>query len=130
MATPILLGPSGSEVLLPPVNWIGEPGEYPESFTKNYDSATMLDGRIRYNFQSHSQRSWSLEWAWLDKADIDSLQALADMRQSLNFKHGMMPWTTYATVAVKSFSYSVLMATVRLGQPSKYKASMTLGEES
>lgn len=127
MATEIWLGPAGSEVLLPPVNWIGEPGEYPETYKKNYESATMLDGRIRYNFQGHNQRSWAFDWAMLEKPAIDLLQSLADMRGPLRFKNGMMPWTAWATVAVKSFLPSILLATQRTGV-MKFRASMTLEE--
>ena len=130
MATEIWLGPPGSEVLLPPLNWIGEPGEFPESWKRNYDSATMLDGSIRYDFKSKSQRTWTLEWGWLTKAQLDILQGLADLRQSLNFRHGLMPWTTWATVAVKSFAPALLMSTRQLGREEKYKAAMTLEEEN
>lgn len=124
MATEIWLG----GVLLPPVNWIGDPGEYPESYKKNFDSATMLDGRIRYNFNSASQRSWTLEWAMLTKENIDILQGLADARNLLQFNHGMTAQKVWRAVAVKSFLTSALLATFRMGSVCKYKASMMLEE--
>jgi hypothetical protein len=131
MAVEIWLGPSGAEVLLPPVNWMsGSPGEYGQSYKKNYDSATMLDGRIRYNFKSESQRSWTLEWAMLTKENIDILQGLADLRQTLRFNHGMTATLTWRNVAIKSFLPAVLPATFRTGWVSKYKASMTLEESN
>lgn len=132
MATEIWLGPVGSEVLLPPVNWMsGSPGEYGESLKKNFDSATMLDGVIRYNFKSASQRSWTLEWAWLTKANMDILQALADLRRTLRLKHGMTATpTTWKTVAVKSFSCAALPVTFRSEMVTKYRAAMTLEESN
>ena len=130
MAVEIWLGPEGAEVLLPPVNWIGEPGEYGQSFKKNFDSATMLDGRIRYNFKSKSQRSWALEWAMLTKENIDILQGLADLRQTLRLNHGMTATLTWRNVAVKSFTPAALPVTFRTGSVPKYKASMTLEESN
>jgi len=130
MAVEIWLGPSGAEVLLPPVNWIGEPGEYGESYKKNHDSATMLDGRVRINFKGSSQRSWTLEWAMLTKANIDILQGLADLRQTLRFNHGMTATMTWRYAAVKSFSYAALLATFRAGSVPQYRASMTLEESN
>jgi hypothetical protein len=129
VAIQIWLGPSGAEVLLPPLSWMsGEPSEYPETFKQNYDSAVMLDGRIRYDFKSHSQRSWTLGWAWLTRAQVETIQGLADLRQSLHFRNGLMPWTAWATVAIVSFTPILLMTTVRPGSTPRYKAEMALGE--
>lgn len=130
MATELWLGPSGSEVLLPPVNWIGDPAEYPQSFKRNYDSATMLDGRIRYNFSGKSQRSWTLEWAMLTKANADVLQGLADLRQTLRFNHGMTAFKTWRNVTIAEFECHPLLATFRTGVVPKFQVSMTLEEEN
>lgn len=129
MAHDVYLGPSGAEVLLPAVNWMaGEPGEYPETFKKNFESATMLDGRVRYNFQSYSQRTWTLGWEWLTLAEVGVLQTLADLRVALRFWNGMVANPAWATVAVKSFDPILLISTVRVGVEGKYKAAMTLEE--
>ena len=130
MAVELWLGPSGSEVLLPPVNWIGEPGEYPESWKRNYESATMLGGKIRYVFKANSQRSWTVEWAMLTKAQSDAIQALADLRQHLRFKHGMMINPAWITVAVMDYTALPILSTFRTGSIAKYHATLTLEEAS
>ena len=123
------LGPTGSEVLLPPPNWIsGSPGDYPTAFKKNYESATMLDGRIRYNFKSFSPRSWAIEWAMLEKSDITVLQALADLRQTLRFSTGLSHTAAWASVVVGTFSFAPVLQTFREGLVPFYRATMTLEE--
>ena len=128
MATDIYLGPSGAEVLLPPPNWIGSPGDYGESWKRNVESRTMLDGRVRYNFASHSQRTWRLEWALLARDKYDTLQSLADIHQSLRFWNGMMVNPAWVRVKV-TFEAAALPATAWNGQAAKWKAMMTLEEE-
>lgn len=130
MAWEIYLGPTGSEVLLPPPNWIGSPGDYPTSLKKNYASATMLGGKIRYDFKGHSQREWTLSWADLTQAQVDAMQTLADMRLSLRFWNGLDVNPAWTTVAVREYAALPRLDTFRTGAVAKYEATMTLGEEA
>ena len=131
MAHEIWLGPAGTEVLLPPVTWIsGSPGEYPESLKKNFDSATMIDGRIRYDFKPFSQRSWTLSWALLTKDKIDALQALADLRQTLRFKSGLTADPEWTMAAVASFVFAPVAQTFIQLKVQYYRAAMSLEESN
>ncbi len=130
MATDIYLGPSGSETLLPPINWLQSPPELTATLRKNVESETMLGGKVRYNLKSYSQRSWTLSWALLTKDQVDALQALADLRQTLRFNSGATALKAWRTVAVTSFVSSPVVETFRLGIVSKYRATMTLEESN
>lgn len=130
MAWELYLGPSGSEVLLPPPNWIGAPGDYPETLKKNIDSAVMLGGKVRYDFAGHSQRAWTLSWAELTKAQVNAMQTLADKREALRFWNGLGVNPAWAWVAVTEFAALPILSTFRPGAVAKYEAMMTLEEES
>lgn len=129
MAWEIYLGPSGSEVLLPPPNWIGSPGEYPETLKKNFESAVMLGGKVRYDFSGHSQRAWTLSWAEITKAQADAMQALADTRAALRFWNGLAVNPAWAWVAVMEYAALPILSTFRSGAVAKFEAMMTLEEE-
>ena len=129
MAWEIYLGPSGSEVLLPAPNWMGDPGDYPETLKKNFDSAVMLGGKVRYDFKGHSQRSWTLSWAEITKAQADAMQTLADMREALRFWNGLAVNPEWAYVAVMEFAALPILPTLQIGATAKYEATMTLEEQ-
>lgn len=129
MAGEIYLGPTGTETTLPPLNWTGTtPGNYPESMRRNVEAQTMLDGTIRYNFKESNQRSWSLSWEMLTQTQVETLQGLADLRQTLRFWNGLAVAPAWANVVVSSYSFAPIYWTFRTGTTPRYAAQMTLEE--
>jgi hypothetical protein len=124
----IYLGPSGSETLLPAINWIA-PGELElqVEYKKNLDKSVQLDGSARVNFKSSSQKSWPLEWALLPAASILELIALAELNEPLRFQNNWID-SAWRWVYVAAFDYRAIQST--FATTAKYAASLTLEEIS
>jgi hypothetical protein len=126
----VWLGPSGSEVLLPPPSWLSDsPGEYPQEFKRNIESATMLDGRKRFNFYAYCLRAWTLSWAWLTLTDKNTIEAVATLKRSLRFSSGLTAQSSWRTVAVKKFGAYPILSTFPSGS-MRYRVELELEEEN
>jgi hypothetical protein len=122
----IYLGPSGSETLLPDINWTAG-GEYemPTGYYKNVDKATMLDGSARVNIKTVHQKTFTLEWALLTQAQVLTLRGLAELNAPLRYQDNHLD-ATWRWVWVAGLDVVSLEST-HAGS-ARYAVTLTLEE--
>jgi len=126
MADDIKLGPSGSEVTLPEIKWLGSsPPNLPVNVDKSISEAKMSDGSRRYAFYAE-KKSWILSWEGLTSSELDTLKTLYSYNQVLHFQNNWEDSTWY-NVVITSFNYEPIVITYAMGT-TKYRATMTLKE--
>lgn len=125
----IYLGPSGSETLLPPVNWIqdSEP-ELPIGLKKNIEKQRALDGSLMVNISEVHLQDFSLEWAMLPLASVLILQGLAALNEPLRYQNNWVD-STWRWVVIENLDVTPIQSTFA-GGAVYYKASMTFFEVS
>lgn len=122
----VKLGPRGTETTLPALNWdAGGELETPIGYKPQTERAQMLDGSVRANFRTHSQKTFELSWALLPLADVLTLQGLADLREPLYFQNNWID-ATWRWVWISAFDAQALQST--FAGTAKYSATMTLEE--
>jgi hypothetical protein len=96
----IYLGPTGAEILLPPIRRIGSfDARIPVDYSKQIDKATMLDGQTRANFRSHHPRRWGpIEWEAITAAERANFIALRNRNERLRFQNGFEGATWYCVI--------------------------------
>lgn len=122
----IYLGPSGTETLLPDINWMA-PGdlELPVGYKKNIEKSNQLDGSVRVNFKSYSYKTYDLEWGLLSAASVLTLIGLAELKQVLRFQNNWVD-ATWRWVVITSFEYQAIQST--FAGTAQYRAQMSLEE--
>lgn len=79
------LGPSGSETILPKLEWMEGRPSLPVSTYKQVTEARMSDGSIRPAFYQ-VKREFRLEWGFLTLKDLDIIRDLHALNQVLRFQ--------------------------------------------
>lgn len=120
----IYLGPSGSEVLLPELTFMGNPPSWPVSSNKQMEEATMSDKSKRFAFFG-VKREWSIVLGYLSKTQLDSMTTLNALNQILRFQNNNEDATWYEVV-ISSFSHEPERMDIR--QLERYRVEMTLRE--
>lgn len=125
--TTLYLGPSGSEVALPPVrNLSGVPSDQDVNRPSRIESANMADGSIKYNEREHAPRTWTIPFGFLsaaEKAVIDALYATGGAQKFQDNREG----ATWYDVIILSWTYRRL-GSVSADGTVNYYGTLTLGE--
>ena len=121
----VKLGPESSETTLPVINWRGGEGpSLPVAHNLQRETAEMSDGSIRVAFYG-TKRVFTLTWASLTKADLDIIEALANLKQILRFQNGWEDSTWYY-VHVSAFGHNPIVWTYI--STTKYACTLTINE--
>ena len=120
----VLLGPSGSEVTLPKLMFIGSPPSWPVSSNKQMEEADMSDKSRRFAFFG-VKREWGIVLGYLSKAQLDSMRTLNALNQILHFQNNNEDATWY-DVVISSFSHEPERMDIR--QLERYRVEMILRE--
>lgn len=125
----VLLGPSGSEVTLPVLRWLGGSRlavpSWPVTINKQLSEKTMIDRSSRWGHYG-KKREWSIELGYVSKAELDSLETLYGYSQALRFQNNNESSTWYDVVMVPPFDYEPVRMDIR--QLEKYKVRINLKE--
>lgn len=119
------LGPAGSEITLPIIEW-GERDKprLPVDSKKQISLKRMSDGSIRAAIYQ-IKRTFPLYWGYISSDDLNILKDLNALNQTLRFQNNNEDDTWY-NVLIVSFNHEPFDTSIRsLGY---YKCSMTLKE--
>lgn len=95
----VKLGPTGSEVMLPILQFMGSPPELPVTIEKKIDKAEMLDGSYIWAFfPASKKRVWTIAYPYLSKAEMDTIEGLYNLDQILRFQNEHEDSTWYDVV--------------------------------
>lgn len=121
----VKLGPESSETTLPVINWVGaSPPNLPVTHILKREEAEMTDGSLHVAFFG-TKREWTIDWGSLTKANLDVIEALANLKQILRFQNGWEDATWYY-VYVSSWIHNPRVITY--SSTTKYAASLTIRE--
>jgi len=123
----VKLGPSGSEVTLPPFRTIGGPAPtVPVEYAATGEAVDMVDGSKQYNEFEYTPRRFPLSWGFLSAAELATLQALYVIRGQMRYQDNRESATWY-DVRISSFGHGRIAAASVDGTPI-YEAFMVLDE--
>ena len=120
----VWLGPSGSEVHLPILKWIGRSPAWPVSTKKQVEKATMSDGSINVAFFG-TKKAFTIKYGFLTDDELTIFKSLNALNQILRFKNENEEDVWY-NVFISAFSHDPERLDIR--QLERYKMSMTLEE--
>jgi len=121
----IKLGISGSEITLPTLKWLGSSKpDLPVNVHKQIEEKRMSDGSLRFGFyQKH--RQWNLDWGYLSKTELDSIETLYDYNQTLRFQNNNESADWYDVVFL-TFEYTPVRSDIL--QLERYSCHVILRE--
>ena len=117
----VYLGPLGTE-LLPVVKYVGGAPDFPTTIDPQTEEARMSNGSRGWAFFSGCTE-WGLGWGYLTLAQLNTLQALVNLKQILKFQNNFVDATVHDVVIV-AFSCEPVFSGIR--GYHHYKADMTL----
>jgi hypothetical protein len=120
----VFLGPSGSEIGLPHIKFIGRSPAWPVSTNKQIEEARMSDKSIRVAFFG-TKKVFQIAFGFLTTAELATLKALNELNQILRYKNEHEEDVWY-DVLISAFSHDPERTDIR--QLERYRASMTLKE--
>lgn len=120
----VWLGPTGNEVLLPTIKWMGNPPSWPVSTKKRVMKVKTSDGSYRWNFQG-TRKVFQVESGYLTNAELQVFKDQAAKKEVLNF-YNLNEENLNYSVVVTAFNHEPVRMDLR--QLDKYKASMILEE--
>jgi hypothetical protein len=123
----VLLGPSGSEVTLPPCRALDNtPDNQDVEHASPVEQETMLDGSIKYNELEKTPRTWTLFFGYLTAAQFAILEALRVMGGAMRYQDNNDSATWY-DVIITGWT-PARIKTISVDGTPYYQATMTLGE--
>ncbi len=120
----VLLGPSGSETVLPNVRFIGSSPDWPVSTNKQARKMQMSDGSFRWAFFG-TLKVFQIGFGYLSNADLLILKNLNERNEILRYKNEHEENVWY-NVVISSFNHTPERVDIR--GLDRYKTTMTLEE--
>jgi len=125
MATIKLGLTEGTAITLPTLKWMGgNQPDLPVSVSKQIEEKRMSDGSLRWGFYKN-HRQWNLEWGYITKTELDSIETLYDETQVLKFQNNNEDATWYDVVFV-FFEYEPVRTDIL--QLERYSCRIVLRE--
>ena len=93
----VKLGPVGSIINLPVVQWTGSEPGFPVSTMKQIKEKRMSDGSLRFGFYQ-TKREWQFDWGTLTLTELDALRDMYALNQILRFQNNWEDDTWYDVV--------------------------------
>ena len=120
----VLLGPNGSETVLPKVRFIGSSPDWPVSTNKQARKVQMSDGSFRWAFFG-TLKIFQIAFGYLSNADLLILKNLNERNEILRYKNEHEEDVWY-NVVISSFNHDPERVDIR--GMDRYKTTMTLEE--
>lgn len=120
----VLLGPSGSETVLPSVKFIGSPPAWPVTTNKQARKAQISDGSFSWAFFG-TLKIFQIGFGYLSNAQLLILRGLNELNQILRYKNEHEEDVWY-NVVISSFNHEPERVDIR--GLDRYKTTMTLEE--
>ncbi len=120
----VLLGPNGSETVLPNVRFIGSPPDWPVSTNKQASKVQVSDGSYKWAFFG-TLKVFQIGFGYLSNADLLILKNLNERNEILRYKNEHEEDVWY-DVVISSFNHDP--ERVDLRGLDRYKTTMTLEE--
>ncbi len=120
----IQLGPTGAELTLPVLRYVGDAPGLPTIIEPQTEEARMSDGNRRWAF-FENKYGWTLAWGYLTYGHLTNLLNLVAMPQILHYRNNWVS-TTWYDVVIVSFSYEFIRSGIK--KYKRFRADMILRE--
>ena len=123
----IQLGPTGAELTLPVLRYVGSAPGLPTTIEPQTEEAIMSDGNKRWAF-FEGKYQWTLSWGYLTYGELTNLITLVNTKQVLRYRNNWVDSTVlgWYDVVIVSFSYEFIRSGIK--KYKKFRADMILRE--